>query len=260
MIEFLRQEYRDSRSALVQTFKSGRRKGERYVTKKSVKERHPLIKDDLATFVQRHPEVLETYKRIKGAKGPLENEDLDEGFDERVFARVLIDRLGKIEPGNDAASEYHSVSMGICTFLFYPNLICPVKERELHQGRKRIDIKFTNAAREGFFLTLAQAAQTRALSVPFECKNYTQDVDNPAFDQLTSRFGHQRGFFGVILCRSIKDRRRIVAACRDAANDGRGYMLVLEDRDVISLLENVEADRRARIDRFLQERFDEITH
>jgi hypothetical protein len=62
MVEFLRQEYLDSRSALVQTFKSGRKKGQYYVTKISVKERHPLIKDDLAKFVLKHPEVLEAYK------------------------------------------------------------------------------------------------------------------------------------------------------------------------------------------------------
>jgi hypothetical protein len=260
MIEFLRQEYLDSRSALVQTFKTGPRKGAGYVTKKSVKERHPLIKDDLAAFVQRHPEILDAYKQMKGARGPLQNEDFDDTFDERVFARILITRLAQIAPGNAPAAEYHSIAMGISTFLFYPDLICPVKERELHQGRKRIDIKFTNAARDGFFLRMLQAHQTRSISIPFECKNYTKDVNNPEFDQLTSRFGHQRGFFGIILCRSLEDRQRTVAACRDAANDGRGYILVFEDSDVVSILENIEAGTRSRIDRFLQSRFDEISH
>lgn len=137
MIEFLRQEYLNSRSSLVQTFKSGSRRGQPFVTKKSVKEHHPLIKDELAQFVLRHPEILEAYKTIKGAQGPLSNNELDQGFDERVFATVLIQRLGQIRPGNDAASEYHSIAMGICTFLFYPHLIKPVKEREIHQGRKR---------------------------------------------------------------------------------------------------------------------------
>ncbi len=135
-----------------------------------------------------------------------------------------------------------------------------MKERELHQGRKRIDIKFTNAARDGFFLRMLQAHQTRSISVPVECKNYSKDANNPEFDQLTSRFGHQRGFFGIMLCRSLTDRRRIVDASRDAANDGRGYMLVLEDRDIVSMLEDVENGRRARIDGFLQGRFDEISH
>jgi hypothetical protein len=88
MVSFLRQEYLDSRSALVRTFKDGTP----YVTKKSVKAIHPLIKDELAAFVQKHPEVLDAYKNLKGAKGPLETEDFEKGFDESAFAKVLIDR------------------------------------------------------------------------------------------------------------------------------------------------------------------------
>lgn len=93
-----------------------------------------------------------------------------------------------------------------------------------------------------------------------ECKNYSKDVNNQEFDQLTGRFGHQRGFFGIMLCRSIDDRPRIVAGCRDAANDGRGYMLVFEDRDLLTMLTDVGDGNRSRIDQFLQRRFDEITH
>ncbi|WP_051355383.1 hypothetical protein [Mesorhizobium erdmanii] len=256
MIEVLRQEYLDSRSALVRTL----RDGTRYVTKKSVKERHPKIKDDLATFVQRHPEVLEAYKRIKGAQGPLDNDDLEENFDETVFARVLIDRLAGIAHGHRAADEYHRMVMGISTFLFFPSLIKPIKERELHEGRKRLDIKFTNAAQEGFFFRMLQANQTRSISVPVECKNYSNDVENPELDQLSGRFGLQRGFFGMMLCRRLEGRPRVVASCRDAAADGRGFMLVLEDADLVQMLEMVERRRRPDIDTFLQRRFDEITH
>jgi hypothetical protein len=130
-------------------------------------------------------------------------------------------------------------------FLFYRELIYPVKEKEIHVGRKRIDIKFTNAAEDGFFLRMAQAHQTRALNIPFECKNYSSDINNPEFDQLSSRFGHQRGFFGIILCRSIDDRQRVINACRDAANDGRGYILVLGDAHIVAMLERVEAENAA---------------
>lgn len=107
---------------------------------------------------------------------------------------------------------------------------------------------------------MLQAPQTRAISVMIECKNYTKDVANPEFDQLTSRFGHQRGFFGMMLCRHIEDRARVVAACRDAANDGRGYMLVLDDTDLVRMLEFVENLQQSRINSLLQNRYDEISH
>lgn len=190
MITFLQQEYLEAGDALVQVLKSGKSR----VTKGSVKKRHPFVKDELAAFVRDHPEALERYKELKGAQGPLATGELEMFFDERVFARVLIERLTQIASGSEAASEYHSVATGICTFLFFPNLICPVKEQELHEGRKRIDIKFTNTAKDGFFRRMLAAPQTRAISVSVECKNYQKEINNPELDQLSGRFGHQRGF------------------------------------------------------------------
>lgn len=255
MINFLQSEYLRADSALVQVLKDGKRR----VTKKSVKDRHPFLKDDLAEFVREHPDVLETYKNIKGAAGPLDNEDLEACFDEQAFAGALREKLLRVPPGGEAASQYHSLAVGFCTFLFHPNLIYPVKEKEIHEGRKRIDIKYANAAKDGFFLTMLQSQQARAISVAIECKNYTTDIKNPELDQLTGRFGHQRGFFGLLLCRKMKGRDRIISKCRDAANDGRGFILVLEDRDLVEMLDAVGAGQRARIDRLLRQRFSDIS-
>lgn len=256
MVEYLRSEYLQSGSGLVHTFKNGRRD----VFKSSVKEIHPFIKDDLAAFVRDHPEVLERYKELKGAQGTPEIGDLERFFDESAFAQALKERLAQIVPGNRAASEYHTLALGICTFLFHPGLICPIKEQELHQGRKRIDIKFTNAGERGFFQAMLESNQTRALSVAVECKNYTKEMNNPELDQIAGRFGHQRGFLGFLLCRSMDDRQRIIERCRDTANDGRGYILVFEDSDLIHMLDLVQQGSRLAIDRFLHRRFGEITH
>ena len=65
---------------------------------------------------------------------------------------ICLSQLPNIAEGNGTAAEYHSFAMGVCTFLFYPGLICPVKEHEIHHGRKRIDIKYTNAAERGLRL------------------------------------------------------------------------------------------------------------
>jgi hypothetical protein len=147
MIEFLRQEYLNSASGLVQML----RDGTPYVTKKSVKERHPLIKDELAEFVRKHPDILEAYKRLKAAQGAPSSEDIEENFDERTFARALSNRLRQIAIGSATATEYHRIISGVLTFLFYPDLIYPILEKEIHEGRKRIDLKFTNAAKGVFF-------------------------------------------------------------------------------------------------------------
>lgn len=256
MIEFLRQEYLQSGSALIHTFKNGRQD----VFKSSVKEIHPLIKDDLADFVRRHPDVLEEYKQIKGAQGPITPGDLEKFFDEQAFAQVLIDRLRATPQGSADATAYHELAIGICTFLFHPSLISPIREHEIHQGRKRIDIKFTNAATGGFFFAMLESNQARALSVFVECKNYTKEMNNPELDQLAGRFGHQRGRFGMLLCRQMDNRQRIIERCRDTASDNRGLMLVLEDRDLIQMLTMVAQGRRRSVDALLRERFSEITN
>lgn len=256
MIAFLQQEYLNAGGALVETFKNG----SKHVFKKSVKKHHPFKKDDLATFTRDHPDILKTYKKLMGASGPLESEDFEEDFDEKVFAQASIDRLKDVKGGNKYANDYHRVAMGICTFLFYPHLIYPLKEAEINAGRKRIDIRYTNSAEEGFFLRMSQNAQTRSAYVMVECKNYTKEIANPEFDQLTGRFSHKRGTFGMLLCRKIDDRKKMIASCKDAAGDGRGYMVVLEDKDLEDMLNFIVIGKRERIDSFLQSRFNEITH
>lgn len=255
MVEFLQSEYLHAGGALVETLKNGNRR----VTKKSVKGVHPFIKDDLATFVQQHPEVLERYKQLQGAKGPLETRELDADFREELFAEVLIERLQQIPPGTPDATRYHHLAIGICTFLFHPDLITPIKEYEQHQGRKRVDIVFTNAATEGFFHRRMVAPQTRALSVFVECKNYTREIANPELDQLSGRFNIRRGHFGILLCRSLENRDRIIDGCRDTVIDGRGYMLPLEDHDLITLLGYVRDRARNRIDGYLEALLDRIS-
>ena len=254
MIEFLKSEYQNGESGLVHVLKSGRRR----VYKKDVKERHPFIKDDLAKFVTEHPDVLESYKKLKGAQGALTPTELEEGFDEAAFADALGSRLAAIPSGNDTAGAYHSLAVGLLTFLLHPDLIWPIKEREIHEGRKRVDIVYTNAARDNFFHMVMVAAQTRSTHVFVECKNYSTDVGNPELDQLTGRFGHQRGLFGLLLCRSDSRVDLTRARCRDAAQDGRGFVIVLTDADLQSMLKMISTGRRSDIVRYLKLRYDEL--
>ncbi|KAB7610422.1 hypothetical protein F9L33_14065 [Amylibacter sp. SFDW26] len=260
MTEYLQAEYLNAGGSLVRTFVNG----EKYVTKKDVKEEHPKNKNDMAAFVQEHPEVLEAYKQLKGAEGPLTNQDImrvsqNTFFQEDLFARVLIDRLQQIPTGTPTANEYHSVVMGICTFLFYPSLTCPVKEHSVDQGRKRIDIKFNNSATGGFFNQMLLSPNTRSIAVPMECKNYTKEIANPELDQIAGRYSIHRGSLGFLLCRNMDNRARFIDRCRDNVGAGRGYTIVLEDADIVEFLEYVEQNQRNMIDDALTRRFDEIT-
>ncbi len=231
---------------------------EKHVYKKDVKEKHPYSKAALAEFVQRYPEVLEYYKKVKGAEGALENKDFEKGFDERAFAKILMGEFQKIKPGRDEADRYHNYILSVLNFLFYPNLITPKKEAPLNQGRKKIDIRFTNTGVGPFFSRILNSPQTRALSVVFECKNYSADVANPEVDQIAMRFSAVRGYFGAIVCRSVDNERLLLERCRDVARDGHGYVVTLSDVEIMTMLNFVKDGARSSISRFLNTKLDEL--
>jgi hypothetical protein len=215
LLSFLQAEYLDAGGALVQALRNGKKR----VTKRSLKEVHPFSKSLLAEFVNKHPEVLEHYKKLKGAKGPLEPDQLDDSFDEEALAQSLIAHLRSIPTGTKAADQYHTFVIGLLVFLFHPDLIYPVKEEKIHGGRKRVDIKFRNAATDGFFHRMISNSFTGAYSVWVECKNYTNDIGNAEWDQLSGRFNPRQGKLGFLLCRSLTDKAKALLSCRDTALD-----------------------------------------
>ena len=93
--------------------------------------------------------------------------------------------------------------IGVIEFLFFPSLLYPRKEREIHQGRKRIDIAMENGAKTGIFVRLHQIRDFPCAYVAFECKNYSTDVANPEIDQLAGRFSPNRGKVGFLCCRQV---------------------------------------------------------
>jgi hypothetical protein len=255
MIVALQQEYLNARQALVTVLKSG----ERRVYKKDVKERHPFFKDHLADFVHQHPDVLEQYKKLAGAKGALDDEELYRGFDEADYARSLQQELRNIPSGNDHATAYHRYCIGALTFIFYPELVNPYKEREIDDRRKRIDIAFQNPGISGFFETALKSPQMRAIEIPIECKNYSKDAANPELDQLAGRFSHVRGFLGILCSRSFKNRVRFIERCKDSAAHRQHYIIPIVDDDILRWLEFIAQSDRDGISNDLRRRFAEIT-
>jgi hypothetical protein len=253
IINFIQEEEMNRGSSLIRVLKSGER---RPPSKKTLKGKFPFSKDFLAEFSAANIEVLAQYKKfyaeIEGAKGPLRHEDFDEHFDEAAFAMALTAALRQIPPGNDAADRYHSFMVGALEFIFWPNLIYPKKETPLHDGRKRIDISYTNAAQGGFFWRAHTSHNIASRLVMVECKNYSKDPANPEVDQLSGRFGIHRGRLGLLLYRSADDYARLCARCRDTAKDDRGFMLPLGDDQIIEFLYLISANRRAEIDQRLE--------
>ncbi|MDD7973189.1 hypothetical protein [Roseinatronobacter alkalisoli] len=259
ILNFIQEEEMQRGSPLVRVLRDGTR---RPPTKKSLKERFPFSKDFVARFSEEHPEVLNRYKRLyaelEGAQGTLRHEDFDDEFDEVLLAQALAETLLSIPPGNANADRYHKFIMGALEFIFWPNLICPKKEQEIHEGRKRIDIIYTNAAQSGFFWRAHTAHNIASRMIMVECKNYSKDLANPELDQLSGRFAVNRGQLGMLLYRTVENYGRLCARCRDAAQDGRGFMLALGDEQVTEFLNLIADGQRAAIDARLQAMFNEL--
>jgi hypothetical protein len=210
-----------------------------WVTKKDlIEEELTADKSELLEFTARHPKIFSDFRArsIKDAEA-LPNSAFEK-IDESQLIDHLIAKLKEIQPGNAGAGRYHTLMVGVLEFIFYPSLINPVKEREIHSGRKRIDILFDNGAPgEGFFHRLQHAMRIPCPYIPIECKNYATDISNPELDQMIGRLSPNRGSFGIIVSRELEDAKKFLDRCRDAYKDQHGLIIPLTDRDLITILE-----------------------
>lgn len=222
-----------AQTPLVEVLKDGSRR----VTKKALMGKYGKDKLAVVNMTIKHPHALEDYRIAKRDKAPLplSHEDIAEiekadKPDWDLFKKELL----AIPSGNDSASAYEDVIERIFTALFYPALCNPKKQHNIHDGRKRIDITYTNEAKSGFFYWIGTHYPSAMIFV--ECKNYGKEVGNPEVDQLSGRFSPRRGTVGILTCRTIQDKVRLTARCKDTARDSRGYILALDDNDVLALL------------------------
>jgi hypothetical protein len=254
VLEYLRAEALNSASGLVHLLKNGRA----VVRSKELKRAFPFSKRFLYEFSRTHPEVLARYREDLAQ---VERRDLRaevDPVDEGTIAEALMAALPAIPPGNEHASEYHNLIIGAVEFLFFPQLIYPRKEHEIHEGRKRIDIVLENSARSGVFVDIAIVRNYPASYMFFECKNYGREVGNPEIDQLSGRFSRERGRMGFLCCRGFEDRPKFIERCCDTFRDDRGLMLPLEDETVLRWLDLVRQGRRGDLDRQIRDLVAEV--
>lgn len=125
-------------------------------------------------------------------------------------------------------------------------------ERPINSDRKRIDIAFDNSATSGFFARVRTDPFFVSREVMIECKNYSEDISNPEFDQLIARFDPRRGRFGIIFCRDIIKKDRALNRSIDAFKSAQGAVIVLTDVDVIEMLEADMLHREQKVQNILQ--------
>jgi hypothetical protein len=168
----------------------------------------------------------------------------------------LLREVIEVPTGNADSARYEKAIQNLLPALFYPNLVNPVWQHEIHNGRKRIDITYTNMALNGFFSWVATHYPAPHIFV--ECKNYGKEVGNPELDQLSGRFAPSRGQVGLLVCRSFRNKKRFLEGCADTARDSRGFVLALDDGDLAEMVRARKEDQLYSTWRLLQDRFREL--
>lgn len=242
-LEFLQDEHLKRNTSLVQVkYDKHGIIAKRFVTKKDLKEKAlESKKEALSEFTQKHPEVFKNFRLSTSSEiSPIPNSEFSE-VNVSNLVDFLISKLQKIKAGSESASDYHSLMIGVLEFIFYPDLINPIKEKEINSGRKRIDISFDNGApTSGFFYRLQYAFNIPCQYIFIECKNYTNDIKNPELDQMLGRFSPNRGKFGIITCRNIEDQTLFLQRCADSYKDQHGLIIPLTDNDIITILNKMK--------------------
>jgi hypothetical protein len=242
----VKQELEVPKSPLIKQYsKKGRHRGAKYVTKVSITDRnknsdHPRSTKQMNTeATNENPDLLTKYRAERGEKSePPRHEDiaLATGTAQPDWDD-LLEKVVSLAPGAATADAYHRAVQNLLTALFYPALDMPEREFDIHDRRKRIDIVFANVSASGFFHWLDKHGGVSAGSVVVECKNYTGALANPEFDQITGRFSTRRGEFGLLLYRGFgSEKASVIRHFRDAALDGRGYVIALDDDDLRELV------------------------
>ncbi|MEU7652475.1 hypothetical protein AB0C41_10715 [Micromonospora taraxaci] len=218
---------------------------------------NPGVEKRINTWAaERNPGLLRGYKEQKeeNPAPPLSDETIAEAVGATIPpVSELLQKVVETPTGHADADNYERRVEALLSALFYPHLVFPRRQKKIHNGRKRIDISYTNAANHGFFYWLAM--HYPAAHVVVECKNYGKELGNPEFDQLQARFSPSRGKFGLLLHRGYGDKAKAWSSCLDTARDARGFIIPLDDEDLGVLVREHEGAEQAEAFSYLHKLF-----
>lgn len=197
-------------------------------------------KEFLRRFVLNHPMLFENFKEdAADDEKPVENFEITSNYDYDSVIDYLIQMLGEVERGRDDANIYEKITAGILELIFHPEFICPELQSRIDNGRKIVDIRYTNASKRGIFRRLIEIDRIPCSYIFVECKNYTEDPANPEVDQLLGRFSFQNGEVGLLVCRSVENLTRLIRRCNDIFLRQKKLIIPLTDDDLLDMLESV---------------------
>lgn len=254
VLEYLQAEHERAGDSLATVLRNGKV----VVRIMDLKQKYPNSIDFLYQFNKDNPQILERYKQELRSTA-LSNQRAMLKPKRKILNAIEKENiLNSITSGNNDASRFHDFIYKNLIDIFSYRVSKPKKESPINEGRKRIDITFNNADKGGFFHSLHTKYQIKSPKIFIECKNYGKELGNPEIDQLAGRLNDNRGRFGILVCRNISDKDRLIRRCKDSLYDNKNYIIVLEDKDIIQLIRLLDTDNQEGIDDLLESKIDEL--
>ena len=254
VLEFLRAEHQHAGDALSTVLRNGRV----VVRISDLQEKYPMNVEFLYEFSKKHPKILEKYK------SELRRTAIKKGKAQLITERKILNSIERraimesINVGGEDATRFHKIAYDNLIHIFASRVNNPLMEKDINEGRKRIDIVFNNIDKTGFFNSLNTVHHIKCPKIIVECKNYGKEIGNPEVDQINGRLNDNRGRFGIIVCRTIENKERLISRCKDLLHDNGNYIIALEDKDVLKLLEHRDNGNEQAIDAFFEAKIDEL--
>jgi hypothetical protein len=161
--------------------------------------------------------------------------------------------LKAIKPGATHASRYHREIFDALTGIFNGVLSNGRIEQEINSGIHRVDIMFDNFADLGFFADVRTRLGLESNYLPIECKNYTDDLGSPEYDQLSGRLNDQIGRVGLLVFRKIKNPQK-AHEHRKSKWEKRELIIMLDDSDILQMHKARYDGRGSDVDALLWEK------
>ena len=229
----LQRAHENANTHLVTILRDGRRK----FHKSDIIDEVGGTKKDIIEETLKSPSSLERYRNDMKDESfdPLDHDDLaDVSSSKRLDWQKLLQNVLSLDTGKADAGKYEKAVEALINALFYPDIVYPQSQHMLDNGKQRVDITYNNEGKDGFFKWLLASYPSQHVFV--ECKNYKDDPKNPELAQILMRMSPSRGKFGLLICRKIKDKKRLVERCKDAVKSQASYVLPLDDQGLTDLV------------------------
>jgi hypothetical protein len=176
------------------------------------------------------------------------------------FGAALGAALSELDPGKAKAYAFEDIITVIIEYVFRNHFTSSSirKQFEIHEKRKRIDIKADWRSNSSLKTVVTINNNLKSSFVPIECKNYSEPLGNDEFGQMVDRCDKRHRHFGIITCRKIDDRDLIIKQCKYRYDSHEYLIIVLDDSDLQKILLYADESNDEMIVGYISQKITEV--